>query len=82
MDANDYYGQAVDGIGDIDGNGAGDIIVGAYGDDDGAASAGASYIHLLDTDGTILSTQKFSTTTVTEINTDNNASDYYGYGLA
>jgi hypothetical protein len=42
----DYAGQAVSSAGDIDGDGLDDVLVGAYGDDDGGGSAGAAYIVL------------------------------------
>lgn len=40
----DYAGTSVQGSGDIDGDGYDDILIGAYGDDDGGAQAGAFYI--------------------------------------
>jgi Putative metal-binding motif/FG-GAP repeat len=41
---NDQLGVAVDGGGDVNGDGIADLIVGAYGEDSGSATAGASYI--------------------------------------
>ncbi len=41
---NDRAGYAVAGGGDIDGDGAGDLIIGAYQEDSGGTNAGAAYI--------------------------------------
>ena len=41
--AYDRAGNSVDGIGDMNGDGFGDIIVGAFGYDDGLADRGAAY---------------------------------------
>ncbi len=42
--ANDYFGRAVSGAGDVDGDGDDDVIVGAYLNDGGATDAGAAYV--------------------------------------
>ncbi len=42
--ANDQAGAEVDGIGDFDGDGVPDLLVGAGGDDDGGVNAGAAYV--------------------------------------
>jgi len=42
----DWAGEALDGAGDIDGDGVGDVIIGAHGEDDGGAYAGAAYLAL------------------------------------
>jgi hypothetical protein len=44
--ASDTAGTSVSGLGDIDGDGKDDIIVGAPGDDDAASGAGAAYVWL------------------------------------
>lgn len=40
----DLAGQSVAGVGDIDGDGDGDVLVGAWGDDSRATNAGAAYL--------------------------------------
>jgi len=45
-DLEDWAGDALDGAGDVDGDGLGDVIIGAYGEDDGGADAGAAYMVL------------------------------------
>ena len=43
--AGDYFGCAVAGAGDVNGDGYGDVIVGAYGNDAGGAAAGRAYVY-------------------------------------
>ncbi|MCB0992020.1 MAG: FG-GAP repeat protein, partial [Acidimicrobiales bacterium] len=57
-----YFGIDAVGLGDVDGDGVGDVAVGAYRDDDGAADAGAVYVLLMNTDGTVKAEQKISNT--------------------
>jgi hypothetical protein len=44
--ADDYAGRTIAGNGDVNGDGYPDLLVGAYGADDGAAGAGESYLLL------------------------------------
>ena len=44
--SSDQAGRAVAGGGDLDGDGYGDLLVGAYGEDTGGSAAGAAYILL------------------------------------
>lgn len=62
IDYNDYFGESVANIGDLNGDGIVDIAVGARGDDDGGTERGAVYILFLDTNGTVKSYQKISDT--------------------
>ncbi len=54
----DSFGRGVAGLGDLDGDGVADIAVGAPLDNDGGLDMGAVYVLLLDTDGTVKSSQK------------------------
>jgi CSLREA domain-containing protein len=60
LDNLDYFGGATAGLGDIDADGIPDVAVGAYGDDDGAAGAGAVYVLRLNANGTAKAVQKLS----------------------
>jgi hypothetical protein len=57
---NDQFGGAVARIGDLNGDGITDIVVGASGDDDGGDNRGAAYILFLNYDGTVQAQQKIS----------------------
>ena len=50
--ASDFFGGACRGIGDIDADGIPDLAVGAFGNDDGVAGAGAVWILRLNSNGT------------------------------
>ena len=63
LDDSDMFGRAVARIGDVDGNGVDDLVVGAVGDDDstsGEDKAGAVWILFMRADFTVLGTQKIS----------------------
>ncbi|MEM8748396.1 MAG: integrin alpha, partial [Actinomycetota bacterium] len=62
LDNSDFFGADVSAIGDLDGDGIGDVVVGAYGDDDGASEAGAVHVLFLNADGTVRAEQKISDT--------------------
>ena len=62
LDPGDLFGSSVAGTGDLDGDGIGDLVVGAPGDDDGDTDRGALYVLLLNADGTVKATQKLSDT--------------------
>lgn len=59
----DYFGSAVECVGDIDSNGINDIVVGAHNNDDGNANAGAVYLLLLKSDGSVKKYVKYSNKT-------------------
>ena len=44
VEAAHYAGRAVSGVGDLDGDGYDDVLVGAFGDDEGGELAGATYL--------------------------------------
>ncbi len=44
--ASDYFGRALTGVDDLDGDGLGDLAVGAYAHDGGGTNGGAVYVYL------------------------------------
>ncbi len=62
LDDLDLFGQSVASLGDLDGDGVGDIAVGAMRDDDGGPNRGAVWILFLNANGTVKSTAKVSDT--------------------
>ncbi|MEZ6144010.1 MAG: integrin alpha [Planctomycetaceae bacterium] len=62
LDDFDIFGSAVSAIGDLDGDGVNDVVVGALADDDGGTNVGAVYVLFLNADGTVKSHQKISST--------------------
>ena len=62
LHAGDRFGAGLAAIGDVDGDGVVDLAVGAEGDDDGSADAGAVWILLLQPNGTVKANVKLSAT--------------------
>jgi hypothetical protein len=62
LDSGDGFGSGLAALGDVDGDGVGDLAVGASGDDDGGADAGAVWILFLHADGSVKAWQKLSAT--------------------
>ena len=62
LDNGDHFGSSAASLGDLDGDGVGDLAVGAEWDDDGGTNRGAVWVLFLDTDGTVKSHQKISNT--------------------
>ncbi len=58
----DRFGRSLASLGDLDGDGVGDLAVGAPRDDDGGTNRGAVWILFLNPDGTVKSHQKISST--------------------
>lgn len=81
LENGDRFSRDHDKIGDVNGDGVIDIVVGARSDDDGGVDAGAVYILFMNNDGTVQSNQKISmleggfTETL-------NAGNFFGYGVA
>ncbi len=48
LDDSDYFGRSVASLGDLDGDGVGDLAAGAWGDDDGGTDRGAVWVLFLD----------------------------------
>ncbi|MBL4586787.1 MAG: FG-GAP repeat protein [Flavobacteriales bacterium] len=81
LEGGDRFSRDHDAIGDVNGDGVTDLVVGARSDDDGATDAGAVYILFMNNDGTVASNQKIS---MLEggFNETLNASNFFGYGVA
>ena len=62
LDDGDFFGRSVAFLGDLDGDGAGDLAVGAHHDDDGGSGRGAVWILFLNPNGTVKTHQKISDT--------------------
>ncbi len=58
----DEFGAAVAPLGDFDGDGVMDLVVGSRSDDDGGANKGAIYFLYLNTDGSLKGLDKISST--------------------
>ena len=58
-----YFGTSVANIGDLDGDGVLDIVVGAPGDPTGGDRRGAVFVMLMNTNGTVKSTAKIDDST-------------------
>ena len=59
----DAFGSSVAGLGDLDGDGVPDLLVGAVGDDTGGSIRGAVHVLLLNTDGTVKGKTKIASGT-------------------
>jgi hypothetical protein len=60
LDDDDRFGSAIADIGDVNGDGIMDLVVGAPNDDDGSDNAGAVWILFMRLDGTVETWQKIS----------------------
>ncbi len=81
LDDGDQFGNSVASLGDLDGDGVSDLVVGAYQDDDGGNGRGAAWVLFLNTDGTVKRHQKISDREggFTGVLDDN---DFFGLSLA
>ena len=62
LDNDDLFGNSVTSIGDLDGDGVGDLAIGACFDDGEGSARGAVWVLFMNTDGTVRSHQKISDT--------------------
>ena len=62
LDSDDFFGHGLTCIGDLDGDGTQDLVAAAPYDDDGGANRGALYVLFLNTNGTVKSSVKISST--------------------
>ncbi|MCH8149989.1 MAG: FG-GAP repeat protein, partial [Planctomycetes bacterium] len=81
LDDDDRFGTSVASLGDLDGDGVGDLAVGATGDDDGGSFRGAVWVLFLNTDGTVKSHQKISDTQGGFTGTLDDV-DFFGFSVA
>ncbi len=81
LDPGDRFARDHDAIGDVNGDGVIDFVIGARSDDDGGVDAGAVYILFMNTDGSVLANQKIS---MLEggFNETLNTGNFFGYGVA
>ena len=77
---NGAFGRSIANIGDLDNNGVIDLAVGAAQDDDGGTDRGCVYILFLNSDGTVSSHQKISST-VGNLGATLDNEDYFGLSL-
>ena len=81
LDRGDRFGRDHDKIGDVNGDGVSDIVVGARSDDDGEIDAGAVYILFMNNNGTLKSYQKISMISGGFSDTLHEG-NFFGYGVA
>ncbi|MDO7137861.1 integrin alpha [Algibacter lectus] len=81
LESGDRFGRDHDKIGDVDGDGVIDFVIGARSDDDGETDAGAVYILFMNNDGTVKANQKISMLSggFSEVLNEGN---FFGYGVA
>ena len=75
-----FFGSEITNIGDLDGNGVEDLVIGASGDDDIGGWAGALWVLFMNSDGTVLTEQKISAS-VGWSGSPLGTSDRFGKGL-
>ncbi|WP_282044230.1 integrin alpha [Winogradskyella flava] len=81
LDSGDRFARDHDAIGDVNGDGVIDFIIGARSDDDGGIDAGAVYVLFMNNDGSVLFNQKISMIEG-NFNETLNPGNFFGYGVA
>ncbi len=76
----DYYGNDITNIGDLNGDGVNDLAIGAQMDDEGGSDRGTIHIHFMNIDGSIDSTVEINDSTTNGPTLNN--SDWYGFSIA
>jgi hypothetical protein len=61
--SNDWFGESVENLGDLDGDGVNDLIVGASRDNAGGADRGTIHVMYMNTDGSVKSTVEINDST-------------------
>ena len=81
LDDTDRFGSSIDQIGDIDGNGVNDLVVGAYRDDGTETSnSGSAFILFMKANGVVKSTVKIDESSVNGPDLDDN--DQFGQAIS
>jgi len=62
LDDEDQFGRSIVNLGDLDGDGVTDLLVGAHTDDDGGIDQGAVYVLFMEANGFVKTWQKISDT--------------------
>ncbi len=76
----DRFGRAISNMGDLDGNGTDDLLVGAYSNSDGAFSGGSVFILLMDSTGRPIQKRQI-TEGIGSFTGDLQALDGFGYSV-
>jgi len=76
----DGFGGCAASLGDVDGDGIADLVVGAGGDDDGGSDFGALWVLFMNTDASVRAQQKISTLSGSFMGTLNQASGFGASG--
>lgn len=80
--ADDGFGRAVTGLGDLDGDGIPDLAVGANLDDSGGIDSGAVYVLLLERDGTVRNRHEISAASGDPLERRPRPADEFGSSVA
>jgi len=78
--AGDLWGRSLISAGDIDGDGVLDLAAGAYGNDDGGADAGAVWVLLMNSDGSVKTAVELADG-LNGMSADLEAGDWFGHSI-